>query len=166
MEQWAIVEAALFLADHPLSIRELAYAFGISEDEVGEALGKLGQILDSSGHGLELAHEGGGYILRVRERIVDRVKSFAPHQDIPEPVLRTLAVIAYHGSILQSELVRLRGQRAYSHIRELIARGFIEAQKEGPTSRLTVTQDFLRYFNLKTEAELRSLLDKSMTKAR
>ena len=73
--------------------------------------------------------------------------------------IRTVAVIAYRGPILQSEVVRLRGQRAYSHIRELIERGFVRAEEEGPTQRLSVTKALLSYFGVETEDQLRALLE-------
>lgn len=155
----ALVEAALFVADCPLSLRRLAQALRLSEEEVGEGLAALASELAADDRGLELHQEGGGYLLRVKGELAERVRPLAPHQDIPEPVLRTLAVIAYQGPLLQSEVVRRRGQRAYAHIRELVERGFVEAKVEGHTKRLSITKELLRYFNLKSQEELQALLD-------
>jgi len=82
----------------------------------------------------------------------------ASYRDITEPTLRTLAVIAYQAPVLQSEVVKLRGQRAYGHIGDLVARGFVEAQEQGPTKVLTVTPALLRYFGVSTRDELRAQL--------
>jgi len=159
MKPKALVEAALFVADRPLSLRRLAQVLGLSEEAVGRLLQVLAEELSAPDRGLELVQEGGGYVLRVKPELAETVRPLAPGQDIAEPVLRTLAVIAYQGPILQSEVVRLRGQRAYSHIRELIERGFVQAVEEGQTKRLSVTKDLLSYFNVKSEEELRALLD-------
>jgi len=149
------VEAALFVSDGPVPLRRLARTLGLSDTETGAALGRLAEALDDPERGLELAQEAGGYILRVKPDVADLVRPLAPHQDIPEPVLRTLAVVAFQGPILQSEVIRLRGQRAYGHVKELIERGFLHAQEEGPTKRLSVSDTFLRYFRINSPDELR-----------
>ncbi|MGC9529296.1 MAG: SMC-Scp complex subunit ScpB [Candidatus Bipolaricaulaceae bacterium] len=158
----ALVEAALFVAGGPLSLRRLAYALQVPQAEVEQALGDLSRELAREGRGVELCQQGGGYVLRVKPELAEVVRGLAPDQDIPEPTLRTLAVIAYHGPVLQSEVVRVRGQRAYTHIRDLCERGLVAAQEEGPTKRLSVTKELLRYFNVGSQEELRSHLEATL----
>ncbi len=154
----ALVEAALFLADRPLSVAELAQKLGLEEHVVLRVLAQLAEELEEPERGLELGQEGGGYVLRVKAALAERVRPFAPQQDLPEPVLRTLAVIIAKAPVLQSEVVKIRGQRAYEHIRELVSRGFVAAKEEGATKVLNVTDDLLRYFGVASLAELRALL--------
>jgi segregation and condensation protein B len=94
----------------------------------------------------------------VKPELAEVVRPLAPGQEVPEPVLRTLALIAYRGPILQSEVVRLRGQRAYAHIRQLVERGWVRAEEEGPTKRLSVTKALLAYFRVQNPEELRALI--------
>jgi len=150
----SLIEAALFVADGPVSLARLSQVLETDPGAVGVALHALAQDLEEEGRGIELVQEAGGYVLRVKPELAEKVRPLAPHQDIPEPVLRTLAVIAYRGPLLQSELVRIRGQRAYGHVRELMERGFVEAQEEGPSKRLMVTDTFLQYFGVTSAAEL------------
>jgi len=159
MEPKALIEAALFVADRPLSLARLAQVTGLSEEAVGRLIQTLADEYAAPDRGLEVVQERGGYVLQVKPELAEAVRPLAPGQDIPEPVLRTLALIAYRGPILQSEVVRLRGQRAYSHVRELVERGFVRAEEEGPTKRLSVTKALLSYFGVETEEQLRSLLD-------
>lgn len=158
MEPKALVEAALFVADRPVSLARLAQVLNLSEEAVGRLIQALAEEYSAPDRGLEIVQQGGGYLLQVKGEIAEAVRPLAPGQDIPEPVLRTLAVIAYRGPVLQSEVVRLRGQRAYSHIRELIERGFVRAEEEGQTKRLSVTKALLTYFGVNSEEELRALL--------
>ena len=55
------LEALLFLAPDPVSLKDLADATGAWEDEVTEALGELRHHLD--GHGVALREVGGGFTL-------------------------------------------------------------------------------------------------------
>lgn len=154
----ALVEAALFLADRPLSVAELGQKLGLEEHVVLRVLGQLAEELEEPDRGLELAQEGGGYVLRVKGELVERVRAFAPHQDLSEPTLRTLAVIVAKAPVSQAEVVRIRGQRAYGQIKELVARGFVRAEEKGATKILTVTDELLRYFGVPSLAELRKHL--------
>lgn len=154
----ALVEAALFLADRPLSLAELSQKLGIEEHVVLRVLGQIAEELEEPERGLELAQEGGGYILRVKAELAERVRCFAPNQDLAEPTLRTLAVIVAKAPVAQAEVVKIRGQRAYGHVKELIARGFVRAEDQGSTRVLHVTDDLLRYFGAPSLEELRRLL--------
>lgn len=158
MEAKALVEASLFVADGPLSMGRLAAVLELSEEAVGRLIQALADECALPDRGVELVQEGSGYVLRVKGELASAVRPFAPHQDIPEQTLRTLAVIAYHAPVLQSEVVKMRGQRAYGQIGELVARGFVAAKDQGPTKVLTVTEDLLRYFGVSSLDELRAQL--------
>ncbi|MGB9757872.1 MAG: SMC-Scp complex subunit ScpB [Candidatus Bipolaricaulaceae bacterium] len=157
----ALVEAALFLSDRPLSVAELAQKLGLEEHVVLRVLARLADELEEPERGLELAQEGGGYVLRVKAELVERVRVFAPDQDLSEQTLRTLAVIVAKAPVAQAEVVKLRGQRAYGHIKELLSRGFIRAEDRGTTKILDVTEELLRYFGVGSLGELRALLQPS-----
>lgn len=159
MDPKALVEAALFVADRPLSPAELAQGLGLPEHIVLQALAALAEDLEGSERGLELGQEAGGYVLRVKAGLAEHVRRFASHQDLSEQTLRTLALIVAKAPVAQAEVVRLRGQRAYGHIKELVARGFVQAQEHGSTKILTVTDDLLRYFGVSSLAELRRALE-------
>lgn len=151
-----LVEAALFLSPEPLTRRKLAKLLG------GTALAYVDRILDeikeafaAPEHGFELLVEDGRAFFQVKREYVDRVGHLAPQQDIPRPVLRTLAMIAYNNPLTQADLVKVRGNKAYGHVTELIERGLIRAEPQGRTLLLSVTDEFLRYFGLSDVAEFK-----------
>ncbi|NOX44564.1 MAG: SMC-Scp complex subunit ScpB [Caldiserica bacterium] len=152
----AAVEAALFVATKPLSLGELSRGLRLPEDRVYAALEEIAAELEKEGKPYRLVRKSGGYVLELLEEYAELVRPFAPGGDIPEPILRTLALIAYRGPITQAEVVRIRGQRAYAHIKDLVARGFVRARKEGNTKVLEVTEEFLEYFGLESPGEFRA----------
>lgn len=154
----ALVEAALFLSDRPLSMAELCQKLGLEEHVILRVLAQIADELEEPDRGLELAQEGGGYVLRVKAELAEQVRIFAPHQDLSEQTLRTLAVIVAKAPVAQAEVVRIRGQRAYGHIKELISRGFVQAEDHGTTKILTVTAELLHYFGVASLEELQALL--------
>jgi segregation and condensation protein B len=152
----ALVEAALFLASRPLTRRALAKILGdVPLSYVDQLLGDLQGTYADEATGIELMLEEGRALLRVKSAYVDRVAHLAPQQDIPQPVLRTLAVIAYNHPATQADVVRTRGNKAYEHIQELIERGLVRGEDHGRTILLHVTDEFLRHFGLSTIDEFR-----------
>ncbi len=152
----ALVEAALFLASRPLTRRSLAKILGdVPQSYVDQLLSDLQGAYADATKGIELVVEDGRALLRVKAPYVDRVAHLAPQQDIPQPVLRTLAVIAYNQPATQADVVRTRGNKAYEHIQELVERGLVRGEEHGRTLLLHVTDEFLRHFGLSTIDEFR-----------
>jgi len=152
----ALTEAALFLASQPMTRRALAKILGdVQLPYVDRLLEDLASAYETSTRGIELAVEDGAAMLRVKRDYIDRVAHLAPQQDIPRPVLRTLAVIAYNHPMTQANLVRVRGNKAYGHVQELLDRELIRSEPQGRTLLLHVTSEFLRHFGLTTVEEFR-----------
>lgn len=152
----ALVDAALFLASRPLTRRALAKILGgVPLAYVDQLLEDLAQSLEEKTRGVELQVDQGRALLRVKAAYVERVAHLAPQQDIPRPILRTLAVIAYNHPVTQADVVRVRGNKAYAHIQELLDRGLIRAEDHGRTQLLHVTDEFLHHFGLSTIDEFR-----------
>ncbi len=151
----ALLEAALFLASKPLSRHKLARILESSLAYADRLLDELGEGFSNPRHGVELHVEDGKVILRVKRPYIDTVAHLSPHQDIPHPILRSLAMIAYNHPMTQADLVKARGNKAYGHVQELIERRLIRGEEQGRTILLYVTDEFLRHFGLKNVEEFR-----------
>lgn len=152
----ALVEAALFLSSQPLTRRALAKLLGdVRLAYVDGLLEDLAAAYKKPVRGIQVFVEEGKALLRVKSEYVNRVSHLAPQQDVPRPVLRTLAVIAYNHPMKQADLVRVRGNKAYRHVQELIDRELIHPEPEGRTLLLKITPEFLRHFGLKSVEEFR-----------
>lgn len=151
-----LVEAALFLADKGVTKKELLDLTGLQESSLEKVIDSLKNDLKSSDRGLRLFRDNRGYHLQVKQQYLGQVRHIAPHQDMSKGVLRTLSVIAYNSPVLQKEVVEIRGNSAYSHIDELISRGFVDSEKEGRTKLLSVTDQFFHYFEVESLEELKN----------
>ena len=151
-----LLEAALFLAGKPLSRRKLANILDeASLAYVDVLLDELREELSQTHRGIELRVKEGKILLQVKSDYVDAVAHLAPQQDIPRPILRSLAMIAYNNPMTQADLVKARGNKAYGHVQELIERRLIRAEAQGRTLLLHVTGEFLRHFGLTNVEEFR-----------
>ncbi|HOV81178.1 MAG TPA: SMC-Scp complex subunit ScpB [Methanothrix sp.] len=143
----AVIEAALFASGKTLSLRELADLSGLSVERARAMAGDLAAEYAARGSGIEIKSIGEGYFMQVVPRLAGQVVSCAP-KEIEAPLIRTLAIIAYKQPIKQSELVKIRGNKSYEHVRELEKRGLISAEKAGHTKLLTTTPGFADYFGI------------------
>ncbi len=143
----AVIEAALFASGKTLSLRELADLSGLPPERARAMADDLAAEYTARDSGIEIKSIGEGYSMQVALGLAGRVISCAP-KEIDAPLIRTLAIIAYKQPLKQSELVEIRGNKGYEHVKELEKRGLINAEKTGHTKLLTTTRSFADYFGI------------------
>lgn len=142
-----VVEAALFSAGRPLLVDELAENTGVHKPDCRKALAALQKEYDEKGLALEIARAGDKWAMQVRAQYAPAVVRLAP-MEIPIKVLKTLALIAYHQPLLQSDLVDMVGAKAYDHVQVLKDAGLIGKRVQGNSFHLVTTPQFPEYFGL------------------
>lgn len=150
------LEAALYLAEEPVEREEIADILDLgSMGYVDMLIEEFQEDLEEEHRGFELVETPEGYELKVKKDHLEHVSHLAPHQDLNEGQLRTLSLIAYNAPLEQADLVEIRGNRAYQHVKEMVNRGFIEKEKDGRTAILDVTDHFLDYFEIESVEEFK-----------
>ena len=154
------IEAVLFVAANPMSVKEIAQILNQEEVDIEEALLNLMFDYQSSDGALEIDDEN-GYILQVKKEHLDIVEKLCP-VELRGAVLKTLSVIALKEPIRQTDLKELRGSTAYEHVAELIEKELISRtrDKNGRSYNLKTTPKFAEYFKLKGDTRaLEKLLE-------
>lgn len=155
-EKKARLEAALYLAEEPLERKEIADVLNLgSIGFVDMLIEEFIEELQTQDRGLEVIETNQGYELKVKNSHIEHVDHLAPHQDLNKGQLRTLSIIAYNAPVEQTDIVEIRGNRAYQHIKELVNRGFLNKEKDGRTAILSMTDFFLDYFNIESLEEFK-----------
>jgi segregation and condensation protein B len=143
------IEAILYLKAQALTVADIAELAGCDRDAAEEGLLELMADYAHRETALEVAETANGYSLQLREDFQNLVQNLIP-ADIGKGALRTLAVIALKGPIIQTELINLRGSTAYDHVRDLVEQGFVRKRRrsDGRSYWLQVTDKFHQYFQL------------------
>ena len=155
------VEAVLFAAGRPLSVKELTEALGVDDfRRVQTALRKLIRTFDARQTSLEVRHVGDRYALQLRPEFVPSARSVTPVEMAPR-TLKALTLIAYHQPILQSLLAKMLGEAAYEEVERLRGLGLIRAEPKGSTLELWTTKAFAEYFGIASTKpeEIRAFLE-------
>lgn len=142
------VEALLFAASRPVHVKELMSICRLRKrDKITSAISELKKKYNLEDSAIELVElQGDRVFLRLKKEYHELVKRYVKKPLFSRGVMKTLSFIAYYQPIEQSKVAIARGGSAYRHIKLLIEKGFIEAEKKGKTKILRTTEllaDFL-----------------------
>jgi segregation and condensation protein B len=115
------------------------------------------------GTALEVRQAGAKWAMQLKTAYVEHAQSLA-QMEIPKKTLKTLALIAFHQPLLQSDLVDMIGSKTYDHVKELEEIGLVRARPKGLSKVLTTSTEFPEYFGIPATdtAEIRSYLAKKV----
>lgn len=142
------VEAALFISGRFLSLQELITLTDINPILLRELLEKL-QDRYNENSAIEIVFQGDKWKMDVKQEYREMVNRLATGSaEFSKAEQETLAIIAYKQPVKQSIIVKIRGNKAYEHIKHFREIGLVKAKKAGHTQELTLSEDFYDYFNL------------------
>lgn len=157
----AILEALLFVADEPLSIKKLSEVTGETEDNVRKALEDLKDDYGKGERGIHLREIAGGYRFYTHSGYASYVEKLVLSSDfrrLTQAALETLAIIAYKQPITRAEIREIRGVNVDSVLNSLVSKGLVMevGREEGPgqPALYGTTKRFLESFSLSSLDDL------------
>lgn len=150
------IEAILFVAGKRLSLNEIARLARIRDkDNLKIALYDLKKKYEEKGGSLiiDVIEQDGETLwkLTVKNQMIPLIKRIVTKTELKKSVIETLAYIAYKYPIKQSDLIKVRSNKAYDHLKELENAGYISRQRYGRTNTIKLTDRFFDYFDLPPE---------------
>ena len=165
-----IIEAALMVANQPLSITRILSLFEPDQslqperNDIRAAIEQLKQ--DYEGHGIELAEVASGFRFQARTDYAEWVNRLFDERPprYSRALLETLAIIAYRQPITRAEIEEIRGVSVSGGIvKTLQEREWVKVvghrDVPGKPELLATTKTFLDYFNLRKLSDLPALAD-------
>ncbi|WP_373486990.1 SMC-Scp complex subunit ScpB [Blastomonas sp.] len=156
------VEAALFAAQQPQSIADLAAQIG-QEADIAGALAALSG--DYTGRGIELVERAGRWHFQTAADLAWLLRRETEQlRKLSRAATETLAIIAYHEPVSRAEIEAIRGvQVSKGTIDVLMEEGWVTpaGRREVPGRPLiyATTPDFLSHFGLASRRDLPGLED-------
>jgi segregation and condensation protein B len=179
MELKLILEAILFSAQKPLSLKELRDVFAaavehaegdetarglkkVKESELVIALEELAREHEQAQRSYRLACVAGSWQFVTQPEYAPWLKALVGHKLRPprlsQPGLETLAIIAYRQPITRAEVEQVRGVSVDGVMQTLLERGLVEqvgrAEVVGRPMTYGTTALFLEYFGLRSLEDL------------
>jgi segregation and condensation protein B len=179
MELKLILEAVLFSAQKPLSLKELRDVFAaavehaagdetvrslkkVKESELASALEQLAKDHEDARRSYRLACVAGSWQFVTEPEYAPWLKALVGHKlrlpRLSQPALETLAIIAYRQPITRAEMEQVRGVSVDGVMQTLVERGLVEqlgrAEVVGRPMTYGTTALFLEHFGLRSLEDL------------
>lgn len=153
------LESLLFVAEKPVSVKELATVVGCMVGEVQLALAEIEEEYKSRGIRLVRKGEYFSFVSAPENaKAVSTLLNEELRHDLSQAALETLAVITYKQPITRIEIEEIRGVNSDTIVRSLMIRGLITevGRKEaiGRPILYGTTMEFIQYFGLDAEESL------------
>ena len=147
------LEAALFISGRFLNIQELVALTDINPILLKKSLNDLDDKYKNSG--IEVIKRGESWKMDVSQEYAYMVNKLATgNSEFTKAEQETLAIIAYKQPIKQSVLIKIRGNKAYDHIKKFVELTLINKKKIGHTAELKLNENFYEYFHLNSDEEI------------
>jgi segregation and condensation protein B len=161
----AIIEAAIYITDDPLTAEQIATALEQPLDRVKETLQQLVNEYAAPDRGLSIREVAGGYKMATKPEHHESIRMFVKGLQAPfklsQASLETLAVVAYKQPITAPEIMEIRGVQGAGVLKTLLDRKLVAAagRKDvlGKPILYKTTREFLIQFGLNSLAELPTL---------
>jgi segregation and condensation protein B len=145
-----LVEAALYVAGHPLDMNELCSVLKTrSKARTRKVVEKLIQDYLNRNTAVEILElKDERFVMQLKSDFTPHVKKFVNRPLLSVGPLKTLSYIAYRQPVVQKRVIDVRGHHAYGHIKELRDMGLIASERNGRSMVLRTTEYFADYFGL------------------
>lgn len=157
-EDLNLIEAILFVSARFLTLSELISLSDLNPIMIREFLGKLKEKYQGEEFAIQIVEKNGLWKMDVKPKFSGVVNRIAGgNSEFSKAEQETLAIIAYKNPIKQSVMIKIRGNKAYDHVKKFSDLGLIRKKKAGHTYILELSEDFYNYFNIEKPSSNKDL---------
>ena len=147
------VEAALFISGKWLDMQELVMLTDLNPILLRQLLEKLNERYSKDSSAVQIISKENLWKMDVREEHANMVNKLATgSSEFTKAEQETLAVIALKQPVKQSVIVKIRGNKAYDHVKKFRSLDLLKAKRAGHTWELNLSVDFYNYFHLQNSS--------------
>lgn len=155
VEDLKTLEAVFFVSGRYLSMSELVALSDLNPVLIQGLIGKLQEKYLQNDSAIEFVEKNGKWKMDVRQEYSYIINKLATgSSEFSKAEQETLAIIAFKQPIKQSVIIKIRGNKAYDHVKKFTDLGLIKKKKEGHTHELSLHDDFYDYFDVSDKESL------------
>jgi len=150
------IEAILFVSGRFLGMKDLITLSDMNPIIIREIMEKLQELYDERESALRIIEKNGMWKMDVKPDYSGIVNKLAAgSSEFTKAEQETLAIIAFKQPIKQSVIIKIRGNKAYDHIKKFSELDLVKKKRQGHTWELLLSDDFYDYFGVEEPAENR-----------
>ncbi len=141
------LEAVFFVSARFLNMQELVSLTDLNPIIIHELIEKIQEKYDAQDSAIEIIEKNNMWKMDVRPQYHNIINKLAGGEsEFSRAEQETLGIIAFKQPIKQSVIIKIRGNKAYDHIKKFADIGLLKKKKTGHTHELTLSDDFYDYF--------------------
>lgn len=148
-EAMGLIEAVLFVSGKFLGIKDLMMLSDMNPLIIKELMVKLQESYEKRDSALHIIEKNDMWKMDIKPEFSSVVNKLATgSSEFTKAEQETLAIIAFKQPIKQSVIIKIRGNKAYDHIKKFSDLGMVKKKRYGRTHELSLSQDFYDYFGV------------------
>jgi segregation and condensation protein B len=148
-EDLKVLEAVFFVSGRFLSMPDLISLSDLNPIIIKDLIEKLKEKYEKNNSAIEIIEKSGSWKMDVKQEYSYIINKLATGSaEFSKAEQETLAIIAFKQPIKQSVIIKIRGNKAYDHIKKFDDLNLIKRKKFGRTHELSLSEDFYDYFGV------------------
>jgi len=148
-EDLKTLEAVFFVSGRFLSMQDLISLSDLNPVIIRDLIDKLREKYSMNDSAIEIVEKSGMWKMDVQQEYSYLINKLATGSaEFSKAEQETLAIIAFKQPIKQSVVIKIRGNKAYDHIKKFVDLGLIKKKKVGRTHELNLSEEFYDYFGV------------------
>ncbi len=147
------VEAILFVSGKFLNMKDLMMLSDMNPIIIRELLEDLQELYEKKESAIHIIQKGEGenttWKMDVKPELASITTKLATgSSEFSKAEQGTLALVAVKQPIKQSVVIKIRGNKAYDHVKRFSELGLLKKKRQGHTWELSLSDEFYDYFNV------------------
>ena len=143
------IEAILFVSGRFLTMPDLISFSDLNPIIIRDLLEQLTEKYNKDDSALRIVEKSDMWKMDVKPDYSDIINRLATgNSEFSKAEQETLAIIAYKQPIKQSVIIKIRGNKAYDHVKKFVDLNLLKKKKMGRTHELNLSDDFYDYFGV------------------
>jgi len=157
------IEAIFFVSGKFLTIPELISLTDLNPIVLRDLIDRLKDKYSKEDSAIAIIEKNGMWKMDVRPEYYNILNKLAGgRSEFTKAEQETLAIIAFKQPIKQSVIIKIRGNKAYEHIKKFSDLELIRKKKLGHTHELNLSDDFYDYFGVSDFESAKNPLQESL----
>jgi segregation and condensation protein B len=143
------LEAIFFVSGRFLTMADLVSLSDLNPIIIRNLLERLKEKYEAENSALRIVEKNEMWKMDVKPEHSDIINRLATgSSEFSKAEQETLAIIAYKQPIKQSVIIKIRGNKAYDHVKKFVDIGLLKKKKIGHTNELSLSDEFYDYFSV------------------
>lgn len=148
------LEAIFFVSGRFLSMSDLVSLSDLNPIVIKDLIEKLKEKYEKIESAIEIIEKSEKWKMDIKKEHSHIINKLATGSaEFSKAEQETLAIIAFKQPIKQSVIIKIRGNKAYDHIKKFDELNLVKKKKMGRTYNLTLSEEFYEYFNVSNKKD-------------